>query len=620
MTPTERDQRDFVVARWPDLEGVALVVVGDAALAREVTTGVLARMLRRWDEVAAGGRPAEEARRGVLRAALAAAPGPRPAGASPTPEDGAATAPVASAVPWEDDPAADETVVAALADTLRAADPLDRALVAARHVWDLVPEEVAALLDEPVEEVTARATVLRARLATAHDAARAATGLEPAPWALGADLAAAVPLLLRHQSDPPDPAALVAHRATGLRRRQLVLGGVAAAGLVGAAGWVATGAARTTTAPRPAVPAPDDPVWDTTRRWPARGRLAADPAVGALVIRDAPGGSRLLYADDVGDRTVVVASPADISGRAGVRVLLWTGPRGSPVDGLDPVSLARDSLPGVRDVVAVVVAQDVGAALLVLGAPTLREASYAAVVTPNPDGTAVRTFTPLPLVDGVGVELVGRGLGPASFVRAGAFAGIPPGTPVREGGLYPSLAAAGYARGRRDLVAALTGIPGGLLSSRVAVDSPVDGSALDPDGVGAPGEGARVLVVLTRTPDDAFVRSVRLTDRRADRGVLDAESAAVVPAAEAEGPVLVPLPRSGTTERFLVVAPGAARARLFSSTTPDRPVTRFVRCTGAAAVLTVPDARQEAAYRLLLEDDAGARIFLGVPPRSNELA
>ena len=74
---------------------------------------------------------------------------------------------------------------------------------------------------------------LDSRLAAAHDAARAAAGLQPAPWSRERDVSAAVDEILRGLSDPPDPAALVADRAGGLRRRTLVTGGVAAAALAG---------------------------------------------------------------------------------------------------------------------------------------------------------------------------------------------------------------------------------------------------------------------------------------------------------------------------------------------------------------------------------------------------
>ncbi len=620
MTTTEDDRREFVVARWPELEALARVVTDDADTARRVTTDVLAALSSRWGAALEDGRPGEQARSALLVAALAAAERrPRPDAVTDPRVGLDADADAADAAEDdEDDP--DDRSVRALAAAVRDLDPLGRALVAARACWDADADEVAHLLARPVAEVRAHGDEVSRGLAQVHDGARADAGLDPAPWLLDHDLDAAVVLLLGRPDDPPDPAALVADRASGLQRRRLLLGGVAAAGLAGAGWWVASGVGETSPTPRPTGLAADDPAWDTTRRWPARGRFAADPDVQALVIRDAPSGSRLLYADVVGDRTVVVASPADISGRPGVRVVVWTGPQGAPLASLRTVPLARDALSGVRDVVALVVAQDVGDALLVLAPPALREAHYAPVVTPVPAGGSVRSFTPLPLTAGVGVELVGRGLGPATLVSAGGYQGVPAGTPEARHLVLPLAPSAVFASSRRDLVAELTGIPGGLLSARVVVESRTTSGVLDPD-VGGQGNGTgRVVVVHTRTPDDAIVRSVRVGDAGRGRfGAFDAEEASVVASAEADGPVFITLPTTSRTQRFLVVAPGAARARLFSATSPELAVTRRVRCIDGTAVLTVPDSRQEGRYRLLLEDAAGARLFLGLPPASSAL-
>lgn len=614
MTILEDDRRDFVVARWPDLEAVALVVVPDPVAARRVSADALAGVVGRWREAVDAGRPTEGARRELLRRALAAGAGPDPALENAAAAAGDDPADLVGG-PWEPE----DTVSAALLGTVRALDPLGRALVAARVVWDAGPEDVAALLGLPVADLVATDAVVAARLAAAHDEARAAEGLEPAPWLLDADLRAAVGRVHRALSDPPDPAALVAERATGLRRRRLLVGGAAAATLAGAAWWVIGGAATRPPAPVDPALAADDPVWDTTRRWPARGRLAASSDVQALVIRDAPRGSRLLFADEVGDRRIVVASPADISGRDGVRLVVWAGARGAPPGTLRRVSLARDGLSGVRDVVALVVPQDVGDALLVVAPPRLESASYAPVATPTPAGGWVRTFSTLPLSGGIGVELVGRGLGPATWVSAGGYQGTPAGTPAFRPGLLPDPSPEDYARDRRLAASELTGIPEGLLSTRVVADSPVDAAVLEPASAAA-GLTGRAVVVQTRTPDGAVVRSVRVsTGPRGARTTLDAEELAVVVAREAGGPALLRLPARGRPERFLVVAPGAARVRLLSSAPAERPVTRYVRCTGASALLSVPDSRQEAVYRLLVEDDRGRELFRGRAPVSSEL-
>ena len=172
---------------------------------------------------------------------------------------------------------------------------------------------------------------------------------------------------------------------------------------------------------------PTTPRGRRTRRWPARGRFADDPDVRALVIRDAPRGSRLLYADVVGDRTVVVASPADVSGRPGrprrrVDRCSRERPVGEPDAGAPgprrplrgPRRRRPRRRPGRRR-----------RAPRPRDRPSLAAAQYASVVTPSPDGGSVRSFTPLPLTAGVGVELVGRGLGPATLVSAGGYQGVP---------------------------------------------------------------------------------------------------------------------------------------------------------------------------------------------------
>jgi len=66
----EDDHRDFVVARWPDLEAVARVVVLDPDLARRVTTDALAGLSHRWREVVEGGRIEEAAAHPVVAALM----------------------------------------------------------------------------------------------------------------------------------------------------------------------------------------------------------------------------------------------------------------------------------------------------------------------------------------------------------------------------------------------------------------------------------------------------------------------------------------------------------------------------------------------------------------------
>ena len=65
MTVTvEEDFRQFVVARWGELEPVAHLVTLDAETARRVTTDALADLHGRWGELLDEGPPGAAARRG----------------------------------------------------------------------------------------------------------------------------------------------------------------------------------------------------------------------------------------------------------------------------------------------------------------------------------------------------------------------------------------------------------------------------------------------------------------------------------------------------------------------------------------------------------------------------
>ena len=351
MTLTvEDDFRDFVAARWPDLEGVAFVVTLDAATARRVTTDALAVLHQQWREALDEGRPVAMARRAVLAAAVAATPAravPRPAGepgdarrtAGGALAPDAVTSPGVPPDPWAD-PDDDDPVHAALEAVVRAASPLERALVAAGSVWGAGADEVADLLGMPAADVRDRAAALRGRLTHAHDAARAAEGLEPADWALDVDLDAVVERLLAGQGDPPDPAALVEDRRRSVRRRSLVAGGAAVVA-AGALGWwvvgrrpaAAGGRLRSGAGPTGA-PAAERPELAEACRG-GQHAAGSPPTRGC---RDwsspAPRGvARLLFADDVDGRRLVVSATLN-PGTEDVILQAWQGAAGE-----DPATL-----------------------------------------------------------------------------------------------------------------------------------------------------------------------------------------------------------------------------------------------------------------------------------------
>ncbi|WP_345207705.1 hypothetical protein [Fodinibacter luteus] len=613
MTLTvEDDFREFVAARWPDLEAVALLVTLDAPAARRITTDALARLHQRWRATVDEGRPGELARRAVLTAATSATRDTAAASSPPSPSPG--PAPAASWDDPDDDDVADP-VVAALATALHGATPVQRAVLAGRAVWDLEPDEVAALLGMPSAAVRAEVAALRDRLARAHDEARREEGLSPAPWALDPDVDDAVAMLLRGQGDPPDPAALVADRSRAVRRRTLVVGGLGVLGAAAGAWAVGTGLTSgpsASTAARPVLPPPGDRSWAGTGTWTPRGALAGDDGIQALVISRSGPGSRLLWADEVGDRRIVVVRLPE-STRDSTVVSVWAGPRGADAPALTEVPLTVREIDRTDNVVPVVVPDGTGATglLVVLARPGEERCSYSATVVFTADGAVRRRWTEVGLADGVGASLVPLPVGPAVRVRAGRFDGAPAGPQQvtlgsgsgGEVGNTLMAAAAPFAM-------AVTGPPRPGFLSLLAFEGPAPGDVIDPGAVVAQPREGRVAVVHTTTPEGALLRSVRVRDDgRGWTPYLDLETVRPIAVQDADLPFAAPLPPvREDTGRFLVVAPGAARAQLLAVTPNAYPVSRVGDLRRGTGVLEVANARQAAIYRLVLWDDRGARL------------
>ena len=464
MTVTvEEDFRQFVVARWGELEPVAHLVTLDAATARRVTTDALADLHGRWGALLDEGSPGAAARRAVLTGSLEAA-APRRRTHPTRRADAGGPRPIAGTTP--DDGPTDDAVLAALTTVVQDAAPLERAVLAAGTAWGLDPYAVADLLGMPAATLRDADLAVRRRLQAAHSGARAAAGWEPAEWALDRDVEDAVDGLLSGHADPPDAVALVGERHRQVRRRSVVLGGGAALAVTAATVWgveaVVSGAASEA-APLP--PAPGDPVWATASTWPARGRLATDEGVVALVAGASPR-ARLLYADDVAGRRVVVASTADASGVSGTLVRMWTGPRGATATALLATGLVRDRVTFVDDVVPVVVDagpddEEGAGAVVLLARPTVLEASYSPTVSYARNGGVGRRWTEVPLRDGVATVPLRGPMPPAFRVRVDGFDGgplgvTPLGLPVPDPSTPP---ATSLLDALGPFVAACTGLP-----------------------------------------------------------------------------------------------------------------------------------------------------------------
>jgi hypothetical protein len=624
----EDDFREFVAARWPDLEAVAFVVTLDAPTARRVTTQALAALHQHWSEALDEGRPGAVARRAVLTAALAAAPSTTQKGsattvpAAPSPD----TAPNAATDPWgvpdEDDP-----VLTALEAVVRAASPLERALVGAASVWAAGPDEVADLLGMPPANVRESATTLRRRLVGAHDAARVAQGLAPADWALDVDLDAVVENLLAGQGDPPDPAALVDEQRRSVRRRSLVVGGAAALAAGAAAWWVVPRGPDTPPSGGSASPSPsgppsaDDPSWARPSRWAARGRLATDARVQALVVSRSTGFSRLLFADDVSGRRVVVTGTLN-AGTEDLIVQAWHGEQGADPTTLDEVPFQSAYVAENQDAMALTVPRGPGTLLLVLARPTAPIADYSRVVTATVEGSVHRDWERVTLEGGIGSTLWPEEVGPALRVRCAGFDGPAFSTAQTWVGQGGTDALAGFAEETSRHVAAAIGLPRDKVRSEVVTDAVVVGSVIDPTAISAAGGDGRVRVLRTTTWDGAVIRSVRVVDDgRSGMSWLDLEPPAVLPAATPlDEPIVLRLDdaRPGVG-RFLVIAPGAARVQLLATSPNAYPVSKVTAIRHGVAVVPVVNANDAAAFRLVRRDAAGRKLGDGVPHLSRDL-
>ena len=609
MTVTaEEDFRDFVIARWGELEPVAQLVTLDAPAARRVTTDALADLHGQWAHLLDEGMPGAAARRTVLAGALAAARHHSSARVG------------CAARPGHDDLDAEpvEVVVTALLPVVRRAAPLERAVLAAATVWGLDPGRVADLLGMPPAPVRDADLAVRRRLLGAHTAARAAAGWEPAEWALDRDLEDALDLLLADHADPPDAVALVDERHRRVRRRSVVRGTGATLVAGAAAFWFVDGVATGTAseaAPQP--PRPGDPVWTRTSSWPARGRLATDDRVAALVAGASPR-ANLLWADDLAGQRVVVAATMDASGTGGTLVRMWTGPRGAAADTLLPTGLVRDRVTFIDDVVPIAVEagpddEDGAGAVLLLARPTVLEASYSPIVAYARNGGVGRQWTEVGLRDGVATVALRGPMPPTFRVRldgfdAGPLGATSLGLPVPADPTAPL--GDGLIEALGPFVAACTGLPASAVQSSVVLEAAVDGDVLVPLASGERAARGRVVVAHTALPSGALLRTVRVAgDGRGGVGPVDVETTRAIVSNETPVPFATRLP--GFTEdvsRFLVVAPGAARAQLVGTASNTYPASEVTALRGGTGVLEIADARRAALYRLVTWDRRGRKL------------
>ncbi len=314
---------------------------------------------------------------------------------------------------------------------------------------------------------------------------------------------------------------------------------------------------------------------------------------------------------------MVIASTADASGVSGTLVRMWTGPRGAAPADLLPAALVRDRVTFVDDVVPMAVDagpddEEGAGAVVLLARPTVLEASYSPIVSYARDGGIGRRWTEMALRDGVATVPLRGPLPPAFRVRVdgydgGALGVTPLALPVPDPSAPPStslLDALG------PFVAACTGLPVSAVRSTVVLEASVPGDVLVPAEQGD--QAARGLVVVAHSvvPSGALLRTVRVVGGGpAGVGPVDVETTRAIASTQAPDPFATRLPGfSSDVSRFLVVAPGAARAQLVGTASNTYPASEVTALRDGTGVLEVADARRAALYRLVTWDARGHRL------------
>ena len=148
------------------------------------------------------------------------------------------------------------------------------------------------------------------------------------------------------------------------------------------------------------------------------------------------------------------------------------------------------------------------------------------------------------------------------------------------------------------------------VQSTVVLEAAVDGDVLVPLASGERAARGRVVVAHTALPSGALLRTVRVAgDGRGGVGPVDVETTRAIASTETPVPFATRLPGfSEDVSRFLVVAPGAARAQLVGTASNTYPASEVTALRGGTGVLEIADARRAALYRLVTWDRRGRKL------------
>ncbi len=604
----------FAAARWPALEGVALVATLDPGLARTVTTATVTALHARWSAVVEDGAPTTAARIELLARVRALG------------EAGGAAVPPRLGDAARDPSAPDDPVPGALLAALAREPAPVRALLAAGPLWELADDEVDRLAAGRAGLGRARGIegdALRAardRLLDAHRGALAAAGAAPADHRVGIDLADLLDRLAATLPDPPDPADLVRARERGVRRRSLVVVGALAVAGVGVGGWAV--ASRPTTAapvargsrPAPSTAGPDDPAWGSVYRWPARGSLARDPGVQAMLASDAAG-ARLLFAGDVEGRRVVVSTDPAAVADDGSAIRAWGGPAGTAASRLTSLQLGSGWVGVSTDAVGLVVRSGRRSVLVALTRPGVDEGECSLVVHPTPEGRVDRSWSRFALRDGVATTVLPGSPGPAARFRLGDVDGPLPYELTDDDRV---VGPGGFTEVTVAELATTFGVPRRSLEvERTSYVLP-DDSLRDVLGVRGP---ASAEVVLVRTREGAVVRFAAF---KAGGGGADAQLAGygdaplVIPAASVRSPYVTPLIGDGERATYFVTAP-ARSTTVELRTLSGAPLCRPTAVRGGAALPRLTSAFTGEDVRVVARGAGGRLLYDDVPPKGRDV-
>jgi hypothetical protein len=375
------------------------------------------------------------------------------------------------------------------------------------------------------------------------------------------------------------------------------------------------------------LPAPNNPAWQKLSTWPTRGSLAGDKGFMTAVLARFDGEApRILFAGDVEDRRVVlafqrIAVPVDGPAGAGVdeQIQVLSGPRGARIDQLE---MGSNNSPG--DVNTLVVRRDQGPDgwLMVLAPRDVRTAEVSASVSISPSGTVSRTWSSLPLSDGVGVIQLRNAPVAVTRVRAGGYDGnlqVLAGNTDQEqpnaaafcGGCGDSFYASGL-DAARDAMATALGLRPDQVEVSAQVQGRIDRALQGKDGtLGGPGSVGRVLVVNGRIPGGAVVRTVAVsvTEKDGSGSVYQAEDIVPIDAATADRrpwATWVDDP-AGQGLVVQVFAPGAASVQIRSESATIYPGSSRAPVKNGSAVVDIASGQNAVQHLSVVTYDAAGR-------------